>query len=54
MPVGPTKVKVRKSILFTEGTPEVEIKEHLFDSVGILYFYLNLGIYILLNKIEQF
>ena len=24
--VGPTKVKARKSILFTEGTPEVEIK----------------------------
>ena len=26
VPVGPTKVKARKSILFTEGTPEVEKK----------------------------
>ena len=26
VPVGPTKVKAHKSILFTEGTPEVEIK----------------------------
>ena len=27
VPVGPTKVKARKSILFMEGTPEVEINE---------------------------
>ena len=26
VPVSPTKVKAPKSILFTEGTPEVEIK----------------------------
>ena len=26
VPVGPSKVKTRKSVLFTEGTPEVEIK----------------------------
>ena len=26
VPVGPTKVKACKSILFTEGTPEVKIK----------------------------
>ena len=25
VPVGPTKVKVRNSVLFTEGTPKVEI-----------------------------
>ena len=29
---GPAKVKAHKSILFTEGSPEVERKsEHLFD-----------------------
>ena len=29
---GPTKVKARKSILFTEGSPEVKRKsEYLFD-----------------------
>ena len=29
---GPAKVKAGKSILFTEGSPEVERKsEHLFD-----------------------
>ena len=26
VPVGPTKVKACKSVLFTESTPEVEIK----------------------------
>ena len=29
VPVGPTKVKACKSFLFTEGTPEVEIKTHV-------------------------
>ena len=28
--VGPTKVKVSKSFLFTEGSIKVENKEHLF------------------------
>ena len=35
--VGPTKVKARKSFLFTEGFPEVENKEHLFDFVVSLF-----------------
>ena len=34
--VGPAKVKARKSILFTEGSPEVEIK-NAFDFVVTLY-----------------
>ena len=35
---GSTKVKARKSILFTEGSPEVERKsEHLFDIIITLY-----------------
>ena len=34
---GPTKVKAKKSFLFTEGSLKVEIKEHLFDFVVTLY-----------------
>ena len=36
--LGPTKVKVRKSFLFTEGSPEIENKEH--DFVATLIFCL--------------
>ena len=36
---GPTKVMACKSILFTEGSPEVERKsEHLFDAMITFYF----------------
>ena len=34
--VGPTKVEACESFLFTEGSPEVENKEHLFDFVDTL------------------
>ena len=34
--VGPAKVKAGKYILFTEGSPEVKNKEHLFDLVVAL------------------
>ncbi len=34
--VGTTKVKACKSFLFTEGSPEVENKEQLFDIVVTL------------------
>ena len=30
MPVGPTKVEARRSILFTEGAPKVEIRYSTF------------------------
>ena len=29
--IGPTKVNASESILFTEGSPEIEKNEHLFD-----------------------
>ena len=36
---GPTKVKACKSIIFSEGSPEVERKsEHWFDIMITLYF----------------
>ena len=35
MTVGPTDIKARESILFTEGTPEVEIRS-LVNFVGFL------------------
>ena len=35
--VGPGKVKACESFLFTEGSPECENKEHLFDFVVTLY-----------------
>ena len=35
--VCPTKVKARKSFLFTEGSPVDENKEHLFDFVVTLH-----------------
>ena len=36
--VGHTKVKACKSFLFTEGSPEVENKEHLlFGPVDLVY-----------------
>ena len=38
MPVGPTKVKPFKSVLVTEGTPEIEIR----DSVYNIYLVLEL------------
>ena len=54
--VGPAKVKASKSILFTEGSPEVEIKEDLvlrIPCVGVIQVvrvllvlklrYINLG-----------
>ena len=34
--VGPTKVKARKSFLFTKGSLKVENKEHLMDFVVTL------------------
>ena len=34
VPVGPTEVKARKSVIFTEGSHEVKSKEHLLDSVN--------------------
>ena len=34
--VGPDKVKASKSFLFPEDSPEVGIKEHLFDFVVTL------------------
>ena len=34
--VDPTKVKARKSFIFTEGSPEVENKGHFFYFVGTL------------------
>ena len=35
---GPTKVKTRKSFLFTEGSIKVENKENLIDFVATIYF----------------
>ena len=35
---GPTKVKARKSYLFTERSLKVENKEHLIDFIVTLYF----------------
>ena len=56
--VGPTNVKACKSYLFTEGSPEVENKEHLFDFVvtlslsnhnkGTLFYLLK----VLYNKVK--
>ena len=37
--VGPAKVKPRNYFLFTEGSPEIENKEHLFDFVVALYLH---------------
>ena len=41
--VGLTKVKARKSFLFTEGYLKVENKEHLFDFVVTLLLISLLG-----------
>ena len=55
VPVGPTKVKACKSVLFTEGTPEVEIKNKaIFALVTKNYFSLvmktmGLSLYILVS-----
>ena len=37
---GPTKVKARKSFLFTEGLHKVENKKHLVDFVVTHYYSL--------------
>ena len=42
VPVGPTKVRVRKSILFTERTLGVEIKNTCLIQLVHLLFYLTL------------
>ena len=39
---GPTKVKVHKSFLFTEGSHKVENKEHLVEFVVTLSFSIKL------------
>ena len=40
MPVGPTKVKARRSVLFTKATPEVKIRL-LFTYCVMTYFEIN-------------
>ena len=38
--VGPTKIKAPKSFLFTVGLVKIENKEHLFDFIIVMKYYL--------------
>ena len=39
VPVGPAKVKACESILFTEGTPDVKIKNNCLIKLTNLYIF---------------